>query len=130
MSNAPKGDIPMVVHGTEPGSQPTQTPGMERTPALHKSSVGASKIWVGTVTCAPNEIGPPHHHGEAETAAYVISGHIRVYYGEDFKEYVEAGPGDFLFVPANTWHIEENPYDAPSEQFLARGPDNIVINKE
>ena len=130
MSNAPKGDIPMVVHGTEPGSQTTQTPGMERKPAIHKSSVGASIIWFGTVTCAPNEIGPPHHHGEAETAAYVISGHIRVYYGEDFKEYVEAGPGDFLFVPANTWHIEQNPYDAASEQFLARGPDNIVINQE
>ena len=130
MSNAPKGAIPMVVHGTEPGSQTTQTPGMERKPAIHKSSVGASKIWFGTVTCAPNEIGPPHHHGEAETAAYVISGHIRVYYGEDFKEYVEAGPGDFQYVPANTSHIEENPYDAPSEQFLARGPDNIVINQE
>ena len=130
MSNTPKGDIPMVVHGTEPGSQTTQTPGMERKPAIHKSSVGASKIWCGTATCAPNEIGPPHHHGEAETAAYVISGHIRVYYGEDFKEYVEAGPGDFLYVPANTWHIEENPYDDPSEQFLARGPDNIVINQE
>ena len=47
MSNAPKGDIPMVVHGTEPGSQTTQTPGMERKPAIHKSSVGASKIWFG-----------------------------------------------------------------------------------
>ena len=47
---------------------------------------------------------------------------------KDFKEHVEAGPGDYLFVPSNTWHIEENPYDEPSEQFLTRGPDNIVIN--
>ena len=125
-----KGQIPMVVHGTEPAAETAQTPGMERTPAIHKSSVGASKIWFGTVTCAPNQKGPPHHHGEAETAAYVISGHIRVYYGDDFKEYVEAGPGDYLFVPANTWHIEENPYDSPSEQFLTRGPDNIVVNME
>ena len=85
-----KGQIPMVVHGTESAAETAQTPGMERKPAIHKSSVGASKIWFGTVTCAPNQKGPPHHHGEAETAAYVISGHIRVYYGDDFKEYVEA----------------------------------------
>ena len=130
MVKPPTGKVPMVVHGTEPASQTLQTPGMERKPAIHKSSVGASKIWFGTVTCAPNHKGPPHHHGEAETAAYIISGYVRVHYGENFEESVEAGPGDYLFVPANTWHIEENPYDTASEQFLTRGPDNIVVNME
>ena len=122
--------VPMVVHGTEPASATAQTPGMERRPAIHKSTVGASKIWFGTVTSAPKHTGPPHMHGEAETAAYVISGRVRVHYGEDFKESILAGPGDYIFVPANLWHIEENPDDEPSEQFLARGPDNIVINME
>lgn len=130
MAKPPTGKVPMVVHGTEPASQTLQTPGMERKPAIHKSSVGASKIWFGTVTCAPNHKGPPHHHGEAETAAYIISGYVRVHYGANFEESVEAGPGDYLFVPANTWHIEENPYDTSSEQFLTRGPDNIVVNME
>ena len=124
------GKIPKVVHGTQPSSETAQTPGMERRPAITKTSVGASKIWFGTVTSSPKHKGPPHHHGEAETAAYVVSGHVRVYYGEDFKECVEAGPGDYLFVPANMWHIEENPYDEPSEQFLTRSPDNIVVNME
>ena len=121
---------PKVVHGTQPASATAQTTGLERRPAIHGATVGASKLWFGTVTSFPNHKGPPHQHGEAETAAYVISGHVRVHYGEDFKEYVEAGPGDYIFVPANFWHIEENPYDEPSEQFLARGPDNIVINME
>ncbi len=61
-------------------------------------------------------------------AEYVVKGHIRVYYGEDYKEYVEAGPGDFIFVPANFNHIEGNPYDEISEVILSRGPDNIVVN--
>ncbi len=124
------GKVPKVIHGTQTARETAQTPGMERRPAIHNTSVGASKIWFGTVTSSPNHKGPPHHHGEAETAAYVISGHVRVHYGENFKEWVEAGPGDYLFVPANIWHIEENPYDKPCEQFLARGPDNIVINME
>ncbi len=122
--------VPTVVHGTRPPSDTAQTPGMERRPAIDADAVGASKIWFGTVTSEPNHKGPPHQHGEAETAAYVISGHVRVHYGENFGESVEAGPGDYLFVPAHLWHIEENPYDVPSEQFLARGPDNIVINME
>ena len=128
MNEIPSGKIPKVIHGTQPASETAQTPGMVRKPAIYKESTCASKIWFGTVTCEPNYKGPPHSHGEAETAAYIISGHVRVYYGEDFKEHVEAGPGDYLFVPSNTWHIEENPYDEPSEQFLTRGPDNIVIN--
>ena len=53
---------------------------------------------------------------------------MRVYFGENFEEFVEAGPGDFLFVPANTPHIEANPYDVPQEAVLARYPDNIVVN--
>ena len=122
--------VPTVVHGTRPPSETAQTPGMERRPAIDAAAVGASKIWFGTVTSEPNHKGPPHQHGEAETAAYVISGHVRVHYGENFEQSVEAGPGDYLFVPAHLWHIEENPYDVPSEQFLARGPDNIVINME
>ena len=102
---------------------------MVRTPGIDSNTAGASKIWLGHVTAAPGEMGPPHHHGEAETAAFVLSGKVRVYFGEDFKEYIEAGPGDFLFVPANTVHIEGNPDpDEPAEIVLSRGPDNIVVN--
>ena len=117
-----------VVHGTEAPSTTSQTRGMIRQPGIDSNTAGAHKIWLGKVTCVPNTLGPPHHHGEAETAAYVISGQIRVYFGEDFKEYVDAGPGDFIFVPANTPHIEGNVTDEPAEAILSRGPDNIVVN--
>lgn len=128
MSTSVGGKQVKIVHGTQPADTTLQTRGMVREPGIDGNTVGASKIWLGRVTCAPNTMGPPHHHGEAETAAYVVKGHIRVYFGEDFKEYAEAGPGDFLFVPANTPHIEGNPYDKPAEAILSRGPDNIVIN--
>lgn len=117
-----------VVHGTASPDTTTQTPGMVRKPGIDKSTAGASKIWLGHVEAAPNTMGPPHTHEEAETAAYVLKGHIRVYFGQDFKEYVEAGPGDFIFVPSHFEHIEGNPYDEPAEAVLSRGPDNIVTN--
>ena len=120
-----------VIHGSQSASTTTQTPGMERRPGIDSNTVGAQRIWLGHVTAFPNETGPPHHHGEAETAAYILSGRVRVYFGEDFKEYVEAGPGDFIFVPAWLHHIEANPSpDEPMESVLSRSPDNIVVNLE
>ncbi len=128
MSTSIGGKSVQVVHETQDPSTTTQTRGMVRKPGVDTNTVGASKIWLGHVTCEPNTMGPPHHHGEAETAAYVLSGHIRVYFGEGLKEYVDAGPGDFIYVPAWLHHIEGNVTDEPAEAVLSRGPDNIVVN--
>jgi uncharacterized RmlC-like cupin family protein len=124
----PETKVPYVVKGPQDAATTIQTRGMVRQPGITAETAGAARIWLGLVTAAPNEAGQPHHHGEAETAAYVLSGKVRVYYGEDFKEFVEAGPGDFLFVPPHTPHIECNPFDEPHTAVLARSPDNVVIN--
>ena len=119
---------PYVVHSVGDASETIQTPGMTRLPAVVPGKGDTTKIWMGKVTAAPREKGPPHTHLEAETAAYVLRGHVRVYFGENFEEWIEAGPGDFIFVPANTPHIEENPYDEEQEGILCRAPDNLVVN--
>lgn len=129
MVEAQKGTVPRVVHGNELSENTAQTLSMHRRAAVHAESTGASKIWMGWVTNAPGTDSGVHHHGEAETAAYVISGRVGVRFGEGFREYVEAGPGDFLFVPAWAPHIEVNPSPSePSEVIVSRGPDNIVVN--
>ncbi len=130
MSTSITGQKPYVVHGPQDPSKTAQTRGMVRSPGIVPGTAGASKNWLGLVTAAPHEQGPPHHHGEAETAAYILEGRVRVYFGEDFKEYIDAGPGDFLFVPAYIHHIEANPFDEPQKAVLARSPDNIVVNLE
>ncbi len=128
MSTSITGTEPKVVKSTASPDTTPQTPGMIRKPGIDSNTAGSKKVWLGHVDCLPNTMGPPHHHGEAETAAYVLKGRVRVCYGEDYKEYVEAGPGEFIFVPANFNHIEGNPYDEPAETIVSRSPDNIVIN--
>ncbi len=88
-------ETPKVValHGTKPMSTTPQTRGMERRPRIDSDTAGAKRIWMGQVTCLPTELGPPHHHGEAETAAYVLSGHIRVYFGDRFQRICGRGTG-------------------------------------
>ncbi len=118
---------PVVVSGAGSPGETAQTPGMERRAGVSRESAGASKVWLGFVTARPNSWGPPHHHREAETASYVLSGRTRVYFGENFAEFVEVGPGEFLFVPAQIVHIEANPYDEPCVAVVSRSPDNIVV---
>ena len=128
MSTSIKGKAVRVIKETQAAGTTAQTRGMVRRPGVNLTSTGAQKIWLGLVTCAPNEKGPPHHHGEAETAAYVLSGHMRVWFGEGFRQFVDAGPGDFVFVPPNFPHIEGNITNEPAEAVLSRSPDNIVVN--
>jgi uncharacterized RmlC-like cupin family protein len=126
MSNQ-AGSIPCVVHGA---TGPTgQTPGMERKAAIDANSVGAQRVFMGRASAPPLSNSGAHHHGESETAAYIVRGVVRVYFGAGFREFVEARGGDFLFVPANMPHVEVNPSpDEPMEAILARGPDNTVVN--
>ena len=128
MSTSVEGTEVRVVKGTKSPDTTAQTRGMLRRPGITADTTDAKRVWLGLATCEPNTQGPPHHHGEAETAAYVLSGQIRVYYGEGFSEYVDAGPGDFIFVPAHLHHIEANVTNQPAEAVLARSPDNMVVN--
>ena len=60
---------PYVVHAVGDAAQTAQTPGMVRQPAVMPDKGDTTKIWMGKVTAAPREKGPPHTHLEAETAA-------------------------------------------------------------
>lgn len=91
----------------------------------------AQSAGVARATAPPGMRSAPHHHGEVETGVYVLSGRRRFYFGDGFKEYVDAGPVDLVFVPANTPHIEENlSQDEPAELVGVRSPRNIVVSSE
>ena len=76
-------------------------------------------------------ISGDHHHGEAETGIYIVSGHPVFVFLEDGDERrVETGPGDYIYVPPYVPHREENP--SPDEEavvVLARSTqEGIVVN--
>ncbi len=111
-------------HGT------AQTPGMSRAEGCGGSTVGAEGLWVGHVTMAEGVKSGPHHHGPLESAIYVISGRARLRYGEHLEKAVEAGPGDFIFVPPQLIHQEINASgEEPVVMIVSRsGGENIVVN--
>jgi len=91
------------------------TPGMRRQQAF-----SVDGLWAGLVRTAPGATSGWHHHGEHETSLYVVSGRLRLSFGPGGTEEVEAGPGEFLHVPAGTVHREANPVDEESVAVIAR----------
>jgi uncharacterized RmlC-like cupin family protein len=108
-----------------------QTPGMRRFAAISGGLTGSQHLWMGGNTVRPGEASADHHHGEADSGIYIVSGHPRFTFLVDgVEQSVETGPGDFVYVPAWVPHREENPSrDEDAVVVLARStPEEIVVN--
>jgi uncharacterized RmlC-like cupin family protein len=114
-----------AVRADELDKQTDQTHNLPR-----KTGVNAPNLWMGRVTGEPGGDSGSHHHGEAETAGFILSGNTTILYGEGFEQSVDLGPGDFVYVPPFVPHIERNVHEEPVVFITARNPRNIVVNLE
>ncbi|MCW2819395.1 MAG: cupin 2 protein [Marmoricola sp.] len=95
-------------------TQTGQSAGMQRREAISGRTVGSRSLWMGQTHVPPTTRSADHHHGESETAIYVVAGHpvfvfLDVEGEEPVERRVETGPGDYVFVPPWVPHREENP---------------------
>jgi uncharacterized RmlC-like cupin family protein len=82
---------------------------MERSIAVSAEKVGSVGLYSSVVTTGPGGKTRIHHHGECETSIYVLSGRARYTWGATgLEESMEAGEGDFIYIPAGEIHVEEN----------------------
>ncbi len=98
--------------------------GMRREAAISRALVGAERIWVGYVELDPFDISAAHHHGEAESAIYVLAGRAR--FVVDGATH-EAGPGDFVWVPPQVVHVEANLGNEPVRMVVARSTQQTLV---
>lgn len=126
----PDGKVVPVI--TRAGSEHTgtgQSGGAVRVSGVSIQHTPATKIWFGQVSNVPGYRSLPHHHGEAETGGYVLRGHGRIYFGENYSEYVDMTAGDWVFVPPFMPHVEANMSLTEELVWLTtRTPENIVVN--
>lgn len=90
---------------------PGQNADMERVIAVSSETVGSRNLYSSIVRTGPGGRTEIHHHGECETSIYILSGRARFYAGDGLRDIVEAGEGDFIYVPAYEVHVEENASD-------------------
>ena len=99
------------VRAGELDADTAQTSGMQRFAAISRATVGSERLWMGQTHVKPAMRSGDHHHGEAETAIYVVSGTPEfVFLDQDTGAEVRvlAAAGDYVFVPPYTPHREEN----------------------
>ena len=83
---------------------------MHRLAAISAATTGGEGIWMGQTHVSPGVRSVDHHHGESETAIFVLSGHPVFVYLEGAEETrIQTSPGDYVYVPSFTPHREENP---------------------
>src|SRR5207248_211529 len=71
-----------------------QSPGMRRLAGISGALSGSGQIWMGETHVAPGLRSANHHHGESETAIYVVSGHpVFVFLADGAESRIETGPG-------------------------------------
>jgi uncharacterized RmlC-like cupin family protein len=82
---------------------------MERSIAVSAETVGSVGLYSSVVTTAPGGKTRIHHHGECETSIFIVSGRARYTWGPTGLEHsMDAGPDDFIYIPAGEIHVEEN----------------------
>ena len=106
-----------------------QTGGMRRHAAISGRRVGSERIWMGETHVAPATASDNHHHGESETAIYVVSGRPRFVFHDGTDEVaIQTGPGDYIFVPPFVPHREENPDpESPAVVVISRSTQEAIV---
>ncbi len=88
---------------------------------ISQATVGASDIYMGRYRVPPGSRSRPHYHDACESALYMLSGGIRVVWGDHLEQSVELEAGDMLYVPPRVTHIVENASDTePADYVVAR----------
>ena len=106
----------------------TASGAMRREAAVSDALVGAGRLWFGYVELAPGAVSAVHHHGESESAIYVISGHARFWSGADLSQSHDAEAGDFVWVPPHEVHVEANRSDTePVRMAVARSTQKAIV---
>ena len=98
--------------------------------AVSHGTVGSEGIFMGRYRVPPGAHSSLHLHTNCETAVYVLRGRAYAYAGENMDQYIEAGPGDFAYIPANLAHVVGCPAGSePLEYVVARSAqEEIVVN--
>jgi uncharacterized RmlC-like cupin family protein len=99
---------------------------------LREEAFAKPGLWAGRSTTEPGVTSGWHHHGEADTIVYVLSGTVVIEFGEEGSDAVKAREGEFLVIPSGLVHRESTPSEGPSKSVVIRtggdGPPTFEVD--
>jgi uncharacterized RmlC-like cupin family protein len=87
---------------------------------ISQATANARNIYMGVFRVPPRSQSRPHYHERCESAVYMISGRLRVRWGEHLEDELALEPGDLVYVPPRETHVLENSSEEPAEYVVAR----------
>lgn len=88
---------------------------------ISQTTAGAYNIYMGRFRVPAGTRSRPHYHEGCESALYMLSGSVRIRWGDHLEQELVVEPGDMLYVPPRVTHIVENVSDTePADYVVAR----------
>jgi len=88
---------------------------------ISQGTTGAQNIYMAVFRVPPSAQSRPHYHENCESAVYMLSGSLRVKWGDRLEHELMLEPRDLVYVPPRETHVLENVSDTePAEYVVAR----------
>jgi uncharacterized RmlC-like cupin family protein len=88
---------------------------------ISQTTADAHNIYMGRFRVPAGARSRPHYHEGCESALYMLTGSIRILWGDRLEEQLVVEPGDMLYVPPRVTHVVENVSDTePADYVVAR----------
>lgn len=105
----------------KPGDDRPTPRGLVGGAEISQATVEASNIYMGRYRVPPGTRSLPHYHDGCESALYMLTGGIRILWGDHLEQSLELTAGDMLYVPPRVTHVVQNTSaEAPAEYVVAR----------
>jgi uncharacterized RmlC-like cupin family protein len=85
---------------------------------ISQATAGASNIYMGVFRVPPGGRSRPHYHENCESAVYILSGRLKVAWGDRLENVVELEPRDLVYVPPRETHVLENLSETDGAEYV------------
>jgi uncharacterized RmlC-like cupin family protein len=102
------------------GGEPVQ--GAQRlayAPGVTSSTTGVAGLCLTSAVLPGGARSACHLHRGIESAGYVVSGRLEVWWGDELEGHALLEAGDFAFIPADLPHVVGNAGDVPAAMVVA-----------
>jgi uncharacterized RmlC-like cupin family protein len=109
--------VKVVKPGPEHGTARGVVGGSE----VSAATVGAEALFMGVFRVPPGARSRAHFHDACESACFMLSGRMRIRWGDRLQDELVLEPHDLLYVPPRETHVLENLSETePAEYVVAR----------
>src|SRR5579884_2426782 len=85
---------------------------------VSQATTGAQNIYMAVFRVPPGAQSRPHYHENCESAVYMLSGRLRVRWGDKLEQELELEPRDLVYVPPRETHVLENTSDSEAAEYV------------